>query len=102
MNEFDEEFNEASEPKKKKFNIFDWYYRDGKGVEGKDTDFLKEPTVKNFFKALWRKLGKLMSANLLFIFCNFPIFFLIIAMSGIFGDSSYAPLNQQWSVLKGA
>lgn len=102
MNEFDEEYDEQdNQPKKKKFNIFDWYYRDGKEATGNDINILKEPTVKNFFKILWRKLGKLMSANLLFIFGNFPIFFLILAMSGIFG-SSYSPLNQQWGVLKGA
>lgn len=99
---YEEEFEESSTPKKKKFNIFDWYYRDGKGAEGESLNLLKEPTVKNGFKAVWRRLGKLMSANLLFIFGNFPIFFIILAMSGIFSSSSYAPLNQQWGVLKGA
>ncbi len=101
MNEFDEEY-EAQEPKKKRFNIFNWYYRDGKGVVGDDINILKEPTIKNFFKTLWRKLGKLMSANLIFIICNFPIFFLLLAMSGMLGESSYAPLTQQWGILEGA
>ena len=100
-NNYDEEF-EQEQSKKKKFNIFDWYYRDGKGLEGDDINVLKEPTIKNGFKVAWRKLGKLMSANMLFIFGNFPIFFLIIAMSGILSADSYAPLNQQWSVLQGA
>lgn len=103
MKEFDEEYDETQEePKKKRFNIFDWYYRDGKEAKGDDIDVLREPTVKNFFKILWRKLGKLMSANLLFIFANFPIFFLILAMSGLFGESSYAPLHPQWGILEGA
>lgn len=105
MSNYDEEYDEVDveeAPKKKKFNIFDWYYRDGKGVEGDDINALKEPTVKNGFKLAFRKLGKLMSANLLFVFGNFPIFFIILAMSGILSESSSAPLNPQWGVLKGA
>ena len=43
-----------------------------------------------------------MSANLLFTFGNFPIFFIILAMSGSFSTTSFAPLNQQWGILKGA
>ena len=103
-NNFDEEYEEFNEEpvKKKKFNIFNWYYRDGKGLEGDDINVLKEPTIKNFFKVTWRKLGKLMSANILFIVGNFPIFFLILAMSGLLSETSYAPLNQQWAALKGA
>ena len=39
MNNYDEEYEEFEDdseqiPKKKKFNIFDWYFKDGKGVEG--------------------------------------------------------------------
>ena len=104
MSNYDEEFDEeleAEEPKKKKFNIFDWYYRDGKGDDIDDIDALKEPTTKNGFRLAFRKLGKLMSANILFILGNFPVFFIILAMSGILSESSYAPLNQQWGALKG-
>lgn len=107
MNNYDEEYEEFEDdseqiPKKKKFNIFDWYFRDGKGVEGKDINALEKPSVANGFKLLWRRLGKLMSANLLFVFGNFPIFFIIIAMSGSLSETSYAPLSQQWGVIKGA
>ncbi len=107
MNNYDEEYEEYDEeleeaPKKKKFNLFDWYFkREGKG-EADDINALEKPTIKNFFKLTWRRLGKLMSANLIYILANFPIFFAIIAMSGVLSESSYAPLNQQWGVLKGA
>lgn len=98
--EYEEELEEA--PKKKKFNIFDWYFkREGKG-EPDDINALEKPNIKNFFKLAWRRLGKLMSANIIYIVANFPIFFLIFAMSGILSEKSSAPLNQQWGVLKGA
>ena len=103
MNEFDEEFEQdESEPKKKRFNVFGWFYRDSKEIKDDNIDILKDPSIKNFFITVWRKLGKLLSANILFIFANFPLFFLILAMSGIFGESSYAPLHPQWGILEGA
>ena len=108
MNEFDndsyvEESEELSTPKKKKFNIFDWYYkREGKGIDDDGFDPLKEPTFKNFFKLLWRKLGKLMNCNILFILVNFPIAFLIISMSGVLTSQSVAPLHQSMMTLNAA
>ena len=41
---------EESKPKKKRFNIFDWYYRQGKGSDKEDVNVLKEPGIGNFFK----------------------------------------------------
>ena len=107
MNEFENESyiegSDSSTPKKKKFNIFDWYYkREGKGIEDDGFDPLKEPTFKNFFKLLWRKLGKLMTCNILFILVNFPIAFLVIAMSGVLTSQSVAPLHQSMMTLNAA
>ena len=69
---FVEEAEETEEPKKKKrFNIFDWYYaREGKGVDADGFVALDKPSFKNFFKLLWRKLGKIMTCNLIFVFFN--------------------------------
>lgn len=97
-----EEKNEKetdNKPKKKHFNIFDWFYRDAKdGNLDKPDDLkvLEKPGIKNFFKLLGRKLGKLMSANLIMIFGNFPIIFLLLATSGILSKSSIAPLYQSY------
>ncbi len=102
MNEFDEEYEVQEEPKKKKFSLFNLFYRENSNKEENNIDVLKEPTVKNLFKVMGRKFGKLLSANIIFIVCNFPIFFLLLAMSGILGENSYAPLNPQWSILEGA
>ena len=100
---FVEETEEIEETKKKKrFNIFDWYYaREGKGVDADGFVALDNPSFKNFFKLLWRKLGKLMTCNLIFVFFNFPIIFLIIAMSGILTSQSVAPLYQSMLTLNG-
>lgn len=87
---------------KKKFNIFDWFYKEGKEDTSLDVNVLEKPNLSNFFKVLWKKLGKLLSANLLFVFGNFPIFFLIIALSGLLSKSASAPLYQAWGPIYGA
>lgn len=95
--------NEAQAPKKKRkiFNIFDWFYKDGKVDEKDDIKALEHPTFANFFRLLWKKLGKLMSANLIMVFGNFPIIFLLLATSGILSKTSVAPLYQTWAPLAG-
>lgn len=100
--DYEEEFEEESKPKKKRFNIFDWYYRQGKETDKADINALKDPSVKNFFKLLWGRFGKLISANLIVIFGNFPLFFFLIAMTNIFSESAIAPLYQAWGPLCGA
>lgn len=102
MNEFNEEYEVQNEPKKQKFSLFNLFYRNSHNEKADNIDVLKEPTVKNFFRLLGRKLGKLLSSNIIFVVCNFPIFFLLLAMSGILGENSYAPLTQQWGILEGA
>lgn len=97
-----EEEEEESKPKKKHFNLFDWYYRQGKGTDKADINALKDPSVKNFFKLLWGRLGKLISANLIVVFGNFPLFFIFVAMSNVLSESAVAPLYQAWGPLAGA
>lgn len=101
-NEIYEYEEEENKPKKKRFNIFDWYYRQGKESTREDINALKDPSIANFFKLLWARLGKLISANLIVIFGNFPIFFILIAMSNVLSESSIAPLYQAWGPIYGA
>ena len=100
--EYEEDELEEAKPKKKRFNIFDWYYRQGKESDKSDVNALKDPSVKNFFKLLWGRLGKLISANLIVIFGNFPLLFVLIAMSNVLSESATAPLYQAWGPLCGA
>ena len=88
---------------KKRFNIFDWYFKGANKDNDKlDINALEKPTVANFFKVLWKKLGKLLSTNLIFIFGNFPVFFFLLAFSGILSETASAPLYHSWGPLYGA
>ena len=99
--EYEEEELEEVKPKKKRFNIFDWYYRQGKENNKYDINVLKDPSIVNFFKLMWKRLGKLISANLIVIFGNFPLSFVLIAMSNVLSESTVAPLYQAWSPIQG-
>ncbi len=95
--------NEENGQKKKKFNLFDWYFKGKERDNGKlDINALEKPSIGTFFKVLWKKLSKLLSANLLFVFGNFPIFFLILGLSAIFTETVSAPTCQAWGPLYGA
>lgn len=87
----------TEEKKKKRFNLFDWYYRQGKGSDKNDINALKTPNFPTFFKLLWSKFGKLLGANLIFVFGNFPLFFLLLALSGWFNKTSAVPTSVTWS-----
>lgn len=87
-----------SEKRKKRFSLFN-YSLDGKGVP-KDID---EPrNFRFFFKLLWRNLSRLMSVNMLIVFSNFPIFFILFAMSGNLNTTSYAPVSSLFGPIYGA
>lgn len=88
---------------KKHFNIFDWYFKDANKDSNKlDINALEKPSVANFFKVVWKKLGKLLSTNLIFIFGNFPVFFFLLALSGILSETASAPLYHSWGPIYGA
>ena len=84
--------------KRRKFRLFN-YSLDGKGVP-KDID---EPrNFKFFFKLLWRNLSRLMSINMLIVFSNFPIFFVLFALSGNVNTTSYSPVSSLFGPVYGA
>ena len=88
---------------KKHFNIFDWYFKGSNKDNNKlDINALEKPSVANFFKVVWKKLGKLLSTNLIFIFGNFPVFFFLLALSGILSETASAPLYHSWGPIYGA
>ena len=90
-----------SNNQKKKFNLFDWYFKNGKDNDKLDINVLEKPNIINFFKIVWKKLGKLFTANIIFIFANFPIFFFLLALSSIFGKSASAPTFYSWGSIYG-
>ena len=81
----------------KEFKLFD-LAKDGKGVK-------KEPegpkNLQNFFKFFGHKFTKLLSVNMFIIFGNFPVFFLLLAMSGNLDRGSFAPAYKMFAPLYG-
>ena len=81
MKEFNEHGERVEPPKQKRFNFFSGYAMDGKGVE-KD-DIITNYDFISFFKLYGRRFMKLIWVNALYIVGNFPVFFLLLAFSGI-------------------
>ena len=76
------EQEEKRKERREKFNIFSRFNKEGKGVEKDETPICDEPTLKNFFVFIGRKFNQLLSVNIIMILGNFPVFFLLLAMSG--------------------
>ena len=84
--------------KRKRFRLFN-YSLDGKGVP-KDVN---EPrNFKFYFKLLGRNLSRLMSINMLIVFSNFPICFVLFGLSGNLNTTSYSPVSSMFGPLYGA
>ena len=99
MKEFNEYGEPIEEPKKKKFNLFSGYSKDGKGVD-KD-DVITNYDFFSFFKLYTRRFIKLIWVNALYIVGNFPVFFLLLALSGMFSNVGVAPASEVFPVLNG-
>ena len=99
MKEFNEFGEPVETPKKKKFSFFSSYAKDGKGIEKDDVitkfDFL------SFFKLYGRRFVKLIWVNALYIMGNFPVFFLLLALSGMFSHLGTAPASELFPVVNG-
>ena len=94
--------NAEKEKKREKFNIFSRILnRDGKGVEKDEVRIADDPSFANFFKLIGRKLNQLLSINILFIFGNFPIFFILLAITGYFSVHTSAPAYSLYPILSG-
>ncbi len=81
----------------KEFKLFN-YSLEGKGVK-------KEPegpkNLKNFFKYFGSKFTRLVTVNMYCIFGNFPILFLLLAMSGNLDTPSFAPAYKMFAPVFG-
>ena len=99
MKEFNEYGEPIEEPKKKKRNLFSGYAKDGKGIE-KD-DVITNYDFFSFFKLYGRRFIKLIWVNALYIVGNFPVFFLLLALSGMFSKVGVAPASEVFPVING-
>ncbi len=81
--------------------LYDVFHKDplaGKGVS-KGNDIPRD--FKNFFKLSWYHAGSITSANLMFMFMNIPLWFLILAFSGLLSDTLPSPASSMYAVLYG-
>ncbi len=84
--------------KRRRFTLFN-YTLDGKGVP-KDQN--EERNFKFFFKLLGRNMSRMLSINMLILFSNFPIFFLLLGASQNLNTTSYSPISQYFGPLYGS
>ena len=78
----------SNSEKPKRFKLFD-LQRDGKGIS--KIANISESGFKRFFLTYKNNFGKLVSVNMFFVLGNFPIFFLIAALSGYSKLTAYLP-----------
>lgn len=93
---------QAEKKEKKKFNLFANTYKDGKGVDPDEVQIADDPSLKNFFKLIGRKINQLLTVNLLMVAGNFPIFFLFLALSGYLSIHTVSPSYTVYAPLRGA
>ncbi len=90
-------YNEEK-PKKKRFKLFDTQ-REGKGVSKEEANL--PPRLKKFFILYRRDFGRLLSVNILTVLGNFPLIFLVVALSGVFNLEFAAHATQPYTVFGG-
>ena len=86
------------EKKKKKLKIFD-FQKEGKGVS--KNNIKKDPGLKNFFISYKNSFSKLVYVNIFFVLGNFPLIFLIAALSGVSKIPIFLPLSDVFQNING-
>jgi len=86
------------EKKKKKFRLFN-LQKEGKGISKNQAQL--EPGLKRFFITYKNSFSKLVSVNIFFVLGNFPVIFLIAALSGVSKNEVFLPLSDIFQNLNG-
>lgn len=102
LDEIEENERAAIRKEKKKNNIFDRWSKEREGVSKDEIPIAADPSLKNFFKLIGRKLNQLLSVNLLILAGNFSIFFIFLGLSGYLSIHTVQPLYAVFAPLKGA
>jgi uncharacterized membrane protein YesL len=84
--------------KKKRFKLFD-LQREGKGISKNQKEL--QPGLKKFFISYKNHFSKLVSVNIFFILGNFPLIFIIAALSGVTKNEAYLPLSDLFQNING-
>ncbi|MBQ8689124.1 MAG: YesL family protein [Clostridia bacterium] len=84
--------------KSKRLRLFD-LQRDGKGISKNQADMT--PGLKRFFLSYINNFGKIVSTNIIMVLGNFPIIFLIAALSGATKNSAFLPMSDLFQNVNG-
>ncbi len=84
------------ENKKKKFRLFN-SQREGKGVSREDANL--PPNLKRFWRSYRRDFSRLLSVNILYVLGNFPLLFIVTALSGVFMLSYPTPASDVFPIV---
>ncbi len=82
----------------KKFKLFD-ITRDGKGISKKRADMT--PGLKRFFITFKENFNKIVTVNIIFVLGNFPLFFIVAALSGLTKEPMFIPLSDSFQNING-
>ena len=84
--------------KKKPFKLFD-LTRDGRGIAKHRED--TTPGLKRFFVSYKNNFSKLVYVNIFYCVGNFPLLFLILALSGVSQNQIFLPLSDLFQNISG-
>ena len=84
--------------KKKRFRLFD-ITKDGKGISKNRAAM--QPGLKRFFITFKENFNKLVTINIIFVLGNFPVFFIVAALSGVTKASMFIPLSDSFQNING-
>ncbi len=82
----------------KRLRLFD-ITRDGKGISKKNADL--GTGVKRFFVSYKNNFNKILTVNIIMVLGNFPLIFLIAALSGYTKNESFLPMHDLFQNLSG-
>lgn len=90
--------DESNNPIKKFLQRFK---KEPEGVSKDEIPVCENPNFENFFKSTFRNLNRMISVNFTLIVGNFPLIFLLLALSGYVSITSHAPYWPMFSAIKG-
>ena len=89
-------------PRRNRATLYDLFHKDpfaGKGYAKGTEDIPK--TFSNFFKFTWKHISQIFSVNIVFLFANFPMIFLLLAFTGLLSEAISAPASSMLPILLG-
>ncbi len=85
-----------------RFNFFSRMFGRRQGDDEREAPIMDSPGAGGFFKLVGRNFNKIVSLNLMAVVGNFPLFFILLVMTGWFSVNSTAPTFTLFAQLNGA